>query len=104
IFVATIHKAKGKEFDNVILLLKDFNINSDEQKRLFYVAITRAKSTLTIHYNGTYLQKFTNADCFYNYDNTKYADIDQISMLLNHMDVYLGYFEWVQHRIREIES
>lgn len=104
IFVATIHKAKGKEFDNVILLLKDFYINSDEQKRLFYVAITRAKSTLTIHYNGKYLEKFTTEDCFYHYDNTMYADIDQISMLLNHKDVNLGYFKYVQHRISEIQS
>jgi ATP-dependent DNA helicase RecQ len=71
----------------VILLLKDLNINADEQKRLFYVAITRAKSTLTIHYNGTYLKKFAGEDCFYNYDKTIYPDIDQISMLLNHKDV-----------------
>jgi len=104
IFVATIHKAKGKEFDNVILLLKDFNTNSDEQKRLFYVAITRAKSTLTIHYNGAYLKKLTGEDCFYSYDKTAYPDIDQISILLNHKDVNLGYFEYVQRRINALES
>lgn len=104
IFVATIHKAKGREFDNVILLLKDFNTNLDEQKRVLYVAITRAKSTLAIHYNGTYLKKMINEDCNYSYDKTAYPDIDQVSILLNHKDVNLGYFEYVQRRINALES
>jgi len=104
IFVATIHKAKGREFDNVILLLKDLNTNSDEQKRVLYVAVTRAKSTLAIHYNGTYLKKMINEDCNYSCDKTVYPDIDQVSILLNHKDVNLGYFEYVQRRINALES
>jgi antitoxin ParD1/3/4 len=31
-----LHKAKEKEFDNVLLLLDDFNPVTDEQKRLLY--------------------------------------------------------------------
>jgi ATP-dependent DNA helicase RecQ len=53
--VSTIHKAKGKEFDNVFLMLDHFDANSDNSKRQLYVAMTRAKRNLTIHYNGSFL-------------------------------------------------
>jgi ATP-dependent DNA helicase RecQ len=43
IFVSTIHKAKGKEFDNVFIMLENFNPATDEAKRQLYVAMTRAK-------------------------------------------------------------
>ena len=52
IFVSTIHKAKGREFDNVYLMLDRFSCMTDESRRLLYVAITRTKQNLTIHYNG----------------------------------------------------
>lgn len=55
IFVSTIHKAKGKEFDNIFLLLDDFKINTSEAKRQLYVAITRAKQNLFIHLNSNIL-------------------------------------------------
>jgi ATP-dependent DNA helicase RecQ len=32
IYVSTIHKSKGKEFDNVVILLKDFDPGPDENK------------------------------------------------------------------------
>lgn len=53
----TIHKSKGDEFNNVLLVLKDesdteFLINSDlesdEEQRINYVAISRAKNRLFI--------------------------------------------------------
>ena len=56
IFVSTIHKAKGREFDNVFLMLDQFKLRSEEAIRQLYVVMTRAKSNLTIHYNGNYLQ------------------------------------------------
>lgn len=51
VFVSTMHKAKGKEFENVFLLLEGFDIGKDENKRVLYVAITRAKQNLEIHTN-----------------------------------------------------
>src|SRR5690606_31682611 len=59
ILVSTIHKAKGKEFDNVFLMLENFFPNTDEAKRLLYVAMTRAKQCLAIHLNRTYLDNFS---------------------------------------------
>ncbi len=53
----TIHKSKGNEFDNVLLVLKEENdinflinpnLNLDEEHRINYVAISRAKNRLFI--------------------------------------------------------
>ncbi len=46
--VSTIHKAKGSEFDRVVLVVSDINLsdNSAEEARVRYVALTRAKIQL----------------------------------------------------------
>lgn len=51
IYVGTIHSVKGLEFDNVIVTgvnTKVFNLDYDDNKNLFYVAVTRAKHDLTV--------------------------------------------------------
>lgn len=51
VLVTTCHGAKGLEFQNVILLGDGFNTKAEEiesERRLFYVAMTRAKQELTI--------------------------------------------------------
>jgi DNA helicase-2/ATP-dependent DNA helicase PcrA len=40
---STIHSAKGLEFDNVILLYQNENNMTEADKRMYYVALTRAK-------------------------------------------------------------
>ena len=52
VFVSTIHKAKGREFDTVHLLLGGIREINDEMRRSIYVGITRAKHNLYI-YNDT---------------------------------------------------
>jgi ATP-dependent DNA helicase RecQ len=104
IYLSTIHKAKGKEFDNVFLLLKDYTPDTDENKRQFYVAITRAKSNLSIHYNGKYLMAYPEEGLIYKKESGTYPEPEQIAIYLSHRDVQLGYFEFVQHRIRNILS
>jgi superfamily I DNA/RNA helicase len=44
--ISTIHKAKGLEFENVIVV--DFEIESDEDVNVGYVALTRAKNRMMI--------------------------------------------------------
>ncbi len=45
----TAHRAKGLEFDHVLILDGGgWSANSDEERRLFYVAMTRARRTLTL--------------------------------------------------------
>jgi len=53
IFLSTIHSAKGMEFKHVFVLDGDWPLNIEkkrleEERRLLYVAMTRAKETLTI--------------------------------------------------------
>ena len=78
--------------------------NTDEAKRVLYVAITRAKSTLQIHYNGNYLRSFSADNLVYREDNEQYPEPKQIVLYLTHRDVYLGYFEFVQHRMAALFS
>ena len=49
VIVSTMHKAKGKEFDSVYLMVENNFIQDDYQRRLLFVAITRAKQNLYIH-------------------------------------------------------
>ena len=58
LFVVTIHASKGLEWENVIvpncntgnIPKTSRNAVTDEERRLFYVAITRAKERLTLFY------------------------------------------------------
>ena len=58
--VLTVHQSKGMEFDNVFLVGVDnftfpdgtFESLDNEQRRIFYVAITRAKKRLFISYSA----------------------------------------------------
>jgi ATP-dependent DNA helicase RecQ len=104
VYASTIHKAKGKEFDNIYLLLKNFSPDTDEDKRQFYVAITRAKTNLSIHYNGDYLKPFLIEGLIYKEDQQTYPGPQQIALYLTHRDVQLGYFEFVQHRLHNLFS
>lgn len=99
VFVSTIHKAKGKEFDNVYPLLTNFTPVKDEEKRQLYVAITRAKTTVSVHYNGSYFKRFAVNGLTYKEDRQIYPEPQQISLYVTHRDVQLGYFAFVQHRL-----
>jgi ATP-dependent DNA helicase RecQ len=95
VYVTTIHKAKGKEFDNVVLLLNGFRPETDEKKRQLYVALTRAKTNLMIHYNGDYFQPINTENLEYLKDEKSYPEAQELPLELTHRDVYLGYFDQV---------
>jgi hypothetical protein len=50
VVISNIHKSKGLEFDNVLVLepSKDTLFKSDEESRVFYVAVTRATEKLNL--------------------------------------------------------
>ncbi|MFC1224763.1 RecQ family ATP-dependent DNA helicase [Pedobacter sp. BG31] len=104
VYVSTIHKAKGKEFDNLYLLLQHFKPLNDEHKRQFYVAVTRAKTNLNIYYQGRYLRHFAADGLIYAKDDNQYPEPQQITMHLTLRDIQLGYFEYIQNRINSIFS
>ena len=45
IIFSTIHSAKGLEYDNVILLYHNKNLMDEDDKRMYYVGLTRAKKS-----------------------------------------------------------
>jgi ATP-dependent DNA helicase RecQ len=104
IFVSTIHKAKGKEFDNVVLFADRFNDSTDDAKRKFYVAITRAKSGLHIHYNSGFLRDIEVEGISRHPGPEQFDAPDLLSFSLTHSDVQLWYFEYVQWRIAALYS
>ena len=104
IFVSTIHKAKGKEFDNVFLMLEDLNPSTDEANRQLYVAMTRAKQNLTIHLNSNYLDNLSVENLKRLEDKNTYLPPNELTIHLTHENVNLGYFEFVQHRIKNTLS
>ena len=104
VYVSTIHKAKGKEFDNVFLLLENFDIATEEQKRQLYVALTRAKSSLTLHLRGRFLNHIRTENLTRLEDRGKYALPEELAMQLSHRDVWLGYFSERQYLIEALQS
>jgi len=99
IIVSTIHKAKGKEFDHVFLMLDNFNANSDDSKRQLYVAMTRAKQNLTIHYNGDYLTDINVEETYRVKNEEKHPPPGHLVYHLSHKDINLGYFAFIQKRV-----
>lgn len=91
VVVSTIHKAKGREFDDVYMLISDNYVKDAHLMRRYYVGITRAKNRLFIH---------TNSDCFnhlsadrYLMDQRQYDMPEEIVLQLSHKDVNLGFFK-----------
>ncbi|MBR3091450.1 MAG: RecQ family ATP-dependent DNA helicase [Bacteroidaceae bacterium] len=75
VFVSTIHKAKGREFNTVHLLLGRIMNVDDDMLRAVYVGITRAKHNLFI------------------YKDTAFLDPQpSIALSLSMHDVWLDYF------------
>ena len=104
IFVSTIHKAKGKEFDNVFLMLANFNPATDEARRQFYVAITRAKKNLTIHLNSNFLDNLTTENLERVEDREIYLPPNELAMNLTFKDFWLDYFINKQHLVSQLTS
>lgn len=104
VFVSTIHKAKGKEFDNVFIMLENFKPETDEAKRQLYVAMTRAKSNLTIHLNGNYLDNITVENLERLEDKEEHLPPQLLAMHLTYKDVWLDYFLTRQNLISQLKS
>ena len=102
IFVSTIHKAKGKEFDNVFIMLENFDLSNDDCKRQVYVAMTRAKQNLFIHHNSYFFDNFESDNLFSISDKENYPPPDKLSMHLSFADVNLGYFAYKQDQVNRL--
>lgn len=104
IMVSTMHKAKGREFDNVFLMLNDYQMNTDEAKRVVYVAITRAKKSLSIHSNIDFFRIFNSAGAEKRFDERMYEEPEEILVHFTHRDVALGYFKGKKSFLASLKS
>ncbi len=106
IVVSTIHKAKGKEFDNVYLMLNDFRTSEETKKRELYVAMTRAKNNLTIHLNNNILNGLHAEGFSLISDTNDYLALETVVMQLSHRDIWLGFFNnnSTQKFIKKLQS
>ena len=89
IVVSTIHKAKGHEFDHVLMLITHPEHPTDDILRRYYVGMTRAKHTLAIHTNGNLFDSLKSAQHLY--DAQAYDEPNEIVLQLSHKDVNLGF-------------
>lgn len=89
IVVSTIHKAKGHEFDHVLMLITHPEHPTDDILRRYYVGMTRAKRTLNIHTNGNLFDSLKSAQHLY--DAQAYDEPNEIVFQLSHKDVNLGF-------------
>ncbi|WP_029280509.1 RecQ family ATP-dependent DNA helicase [Pedobacter borealis] len=104
IMVSTIHKSKGKEYDNVFLLLKDFDLSKDSTKRQLYVGITRAKNNLSVHLNGNYLDQIEVENLERIDDADRHPELEEIVYNMTYTDIWLDYFANKQHLISQLIS
>jgi len=104
ILVSTMHKAKGRQFDNVYLMLDHYDFSSDEKKRAVYVALTRAKNVLHICTNTLFFDRFRIPGIEFRTDHAIYPEPPEIMLELGHRDVVLSYFKDKQRIIPSLLS
>ena len=90
--ISTIHKAKGREFDNVYIMLNQAGDSTDEEKRKIYVGITRAKNELYIHYNSAIFDDISVDGIERETDSNDYPEPEELVMQLAMKDVFLDFF------------
>lgn len=102
VVVSTIHKSKGREFDNVYMLVCDNYVPDAKLMRRYYVGITRAKNHLSIHTDGTFFDNL-KADKHAE-DSRQYSMPEEVVLQLSHRDVNLGYFKYVKRDVLALRS
>ncbi len=106
IIIATMHKAKGKEFDHVYLLLENYNFNNVESKRVLYVGCSRAKKSLQIHCNSSFFDGFNSDKLEIIRYEGKTEQPKYFEIILEHKDINLGsqkYFKTLE-KINTLKS
>ena len=97
VVVSTIHKSKGREFDDVYMLITEHNYITNDVLRRYYVGITRAKQRLFVHTNSSLFDRL-QADKKY-FDQSQYGIPSEITLQLSHKDVNLGFFKYRKSEI-----
>lgn len=104
VFVSTIHKAKGKEFDSVYLLLDHVPLQNDADRRKLYVGLTRAKNNLYIHCNTNIFDAYQIPAVEKQTDPVIYSEPEEIILQLTHRDVVLDFFKGKKAQLLRLHS
>ena len=92
VVVSTMHKAKGKEYDSVYLMLDGYDLSPNAARRAVYVAMTRARHELQIHTNGGFFDRFRAAASEYIRNRARFSEPEELLLPLTHRDVYLDFY------------
>lgn len=104
IYVSTIHKSKGREFDNVYMMLKNEQLLDDASRRKIYVGMTRAKNELHIHTNTNIFDCYKNDNVEFVIDDTQYNEPIEIMLQTSLKDVVLDFFKNKKELILNLKS
>lgn len=102
VVVSTIHKSKGREFDDVYMLITKPQHITDEVLRRYYVGATRARERLFIHTDDSLFDPMP-ADEHYVFSQ-QYELPDEIVLQLSHKDVNLGFFKSRKNEILALRA
>lgn len=102
VVVSTIHKAKGREFDDVYMLISDNPYKNEILFRQLYVGMTRAKNRLFIHTNGDLFTQLPVDNRFKN--QNRYLMPNEIVLQLSHKDVFLNFFKPIKQDLLALRS
>lgn len=103
IVVLTMHQSKGKEFDNVFIYNSIPRL-TQEELRLLYVSMTRAKQNLFIHTKINPFYNFEAENYTFTKNNHHYEPLDEILIPLTHRDINLGKVSHLQTSLQTIYS
>lgn len=104
IYVSTIHKSKGREFDTIYIMLRDSHAVTDEEKRKLYVGMTRAKKNLFIYCNTDLFSQYTVPGVNFLSDNNNYPEPTEITLQMGFKDVFLDFFADKKNLIFNLHS
>ena len=102
VMVSTIHKSKGREFDDVFMLISDRIHRDSRLLRQYYVGMTRARNRLFIHTNSGMFDRF-KADC-HMVTSQQYPMPEEVVLQLSHKDVYLDFFKSRKKEVLSVRS
>lgn len=77
---------------------------TDAAKRVVYVALTRAKSQLQVHYCGSFMEGRPLPGIQYEQDMNFYPEPNEIVLQLGHRDVVLNFFKGKKGKILRMRS
>lgn len=104
VFISTIHKFKGREFESVWLLFNHTVLRNDADRRRLYVGMTRAKDNLYIHCNNGIFDGYQIAGVELVIDEIQYPGPKEITLQLTHKDVVLDFFKDKKEIIFKLHS